>query len=101
MDKYIVAKKLYDKLNELGGCGAEPDTYAAGWDDAITAAIDALDDMPAADVEPVKHGKWINTHSAFDSHMRKCSVRKKQLSVLGGPLARCPYYGAKMKGVTK
>lgn len=40
MAKYIKHEKVYEMLNDLGGCGAEPDTWADGWDKAIDTAID-------------------------------------------------------------
>ena len=40
MAKYIKHEKVYEMLNDLGGCGAKPDTWADGWDKAIDTAID-------------------------------------------------------------
>ena len=47
-------------LNDIGGCGAEPGSYTAGWDEAINAAYEAIQSEPAADVAPVVHAHWIN-----------------------------------------
>lgn len=44
--RLIDADALYEKLNELGGCGADPETWADGWDKAIEAAITELEDSP-------------------------------------------------------
>lgn len=34
------------KLHEIGGCGAEEDSWADGWDSAITAAIKVIASIP-------------------------------------------------------
>ena len=57
MAEYIEREKVYEMLNTLGGCGAEPDSWADGWDKAINTAIDQLDKIPSADVYPKRHGE--------------------------------------------
>lgn len=44
--RLIDADALYKELNDIGGCDAEKNTYAAGWDDAISNAIELLQDEP-------------------------------------------------------
>lgn len=44
MSDLISSDEMYEKLNEIGGCGAKPDTWEKGWDDAIDAAIGFLRD---------------------------------------------------------
>ncbi len=58
MAKYVKLKKVWKMLHDLGGCDAEPESWADGWDKAIDAAIGELYKLPAADVQEVKHGKW-------------------------------------------
>lgn len=36
---------VLEKLHEIGGCGADPDTYADGWDKAIDQAYEEVDAM--------------------------------------------------------
>ena len=48
MAEYIEREEVYKMLNSLGGCGADPDTWADGWDKAIDTAINELDKIPAA-----------------------------------------------------
>lgn len=59
MAEHIEREKVYEMLNALGGCGAEPESWADGWDKAIDTAIDELNKIPAADVRPEKHGEWV------------------------------------------
>ncbi len=36
---------VLEKLHEIGGCGAAPNTYADGWDKAIDQAYEEVDAM--------------------------------------------------------
>lgn len=47
MSEYIEREKVYEMLNDLGGCGAEPESWDDGWDKAINAAIKGLEKIPA------------------------------------------------------
>ena len=44
MGAKIKANKLLIRLNAACGCGCKPDTWEAGWDDAITEAISIVED---------------------------------------------------------
>ncbi|MCC8043891.1 MAG: hypothetical protein LIP12_00125 [Clostridiales bacterium] len=67
MHKYIDADVLKAAIKELD----------SGGDYTVYHFLELIDEMPAADVEPVKHGKWIKTDADFhDMPMEefKCSV---------------------------
>ena len=97
MTEYIKREKVYEMLNDLGGCGAEPDTWADGWDKAIDTAIDNLEKIPAADVREVKHGRWIKEKPSALVHWH-CSVCGA-CYYLDEPNAEyCPRCGATMDG---
>lgn len=34
MSEYINREHALEILNDIGGCGAEPESYTAGWDEA-------------------------------------------------------------------
>lgn len=58
----------------------------------LTAAVN---DIPAADVVPVRHGQWIG----FPNYCAVCSVCEECFSILGNDTERfdfCPHCGAKM-----
>lgn len=101
MAKYIKQKKVYEMLHEIGGCDAEPESWADGWDKAIDTAIDKLEKIPAADVQEVKHGEWIvvgssatQTHKAY-----RCSnCRRLQYYIPCDRPMYCSCCGAKMDG---
>ena len=54
--------------------------------------VDTFSDIPAADVAPVRRGRWIATHDEFCS----CSVCKYPVYVAWGQTNYCPNCGAKM-----
>ncbi len=66
MAEYIERDKVYNMLNALGGCGAEPESWSDGWDKAIDTAIEELDDIPAADVRPERHGEWLVSGECYE-----------------------------------
>lgn len=72
MSEYITRERALEILNDIGGCGAEPGSYTAGWDEAINAAYEAIQDEPAADVAPVVHGEWLNIDG--DYTFAACSI---------------------------
>lgn len=51
-----------------------------------------IDSIPAANVEPVRHGRWIATHDEFCS----CSLCKYPVHVAWSRTNYCPNCGAKM-----
>lgn len=44
--RLIDADALRQALHEAGGCDADPGSWSAGWDAAITEAIRLLDEAP-------------------------------------------------------
>lgn len=60
--------------------------------------IDKIRTFPAADVEPVRHGRWIDCDDEYSSYSR-CSVCGDEFTNLEADCARtnyCPSCGAKM-----
>lgn len=118
---FISRKAIYDAVNDIGGCDAT-DECAKGYDAAIDAAIDVLQNIPAADVAPVRHGYWIyqssrkyiNTDINEEKLQKEtlgyggrvilnlqCSVCRKVTMVCNSiSYEYCPHCGAKMDGDT-
>lgn len=93
--RLVDADSVYSALHEMGGCHAT-DEWAKGYDEAIDAAIELLNDIPIIEAEDVKHGTW--TNDAGNGHKTK-SVR----CTLCGYYTifrsnYCPNCGAKMDG---
>lgn len=72
MPEYIERDEILHRLIEIGGCDAT-DEWDKGYDGAIDAAISIVDCAPAADVQPVKHGRWIDTEPEYN-YERHCSA---------------------------
>ncbi len=106
MAEYIERENVYEMLHAIGGCGAEPRSWADGWDKAIDTAIDELSEIPAADVRPERHGHWVakefsergySKHYTYTNYFcSECGRRLKGYSSLSdAPYCHC---GAKMDG---
>ncbi len=71
-----------------------PDAHYPGWYAAI------LMDMPAADVAPVVHGRWVEKKGGF-WEIAACSNCGEKSPTLGITPKYCPHCGAKMDGGTE
>lgn len=101
MSEYINRGTAFDAINDLAGKASTRSAYEAVWKSAR-----ALKKIPAADVAPVVHGRWISWEEAGnfvpspDRH--ECSVCHDAAQVLvnGFELLSdyCPHCGAKMDG---
>lgn len=98
--KFPIRRNHYDK--EHGKHGNEHFIYICG----IETVLEYADNLPAADVAPVRHGRWYNRGGRF-----RCSVcdNKTLLKDIGGTggwsheyeqqkSPYCPNCGAKMDG---
>lgn len=93
MSEFINRDETYQRLHDAGGCGATEE-WAKGYDDGITEAICIINEMPAADVAPVVHGRWIVENlSVLETYT--CSVCKHVTAYFG--VKYCPECGAKME----
>lgn len=63
---------------------------------AETVISDLKYAIPAADVAPVVHGRWVNTHS--DSEFVQCSLCKSPVYAAWNVPSYCPNCGAYMMG---
>ena len=61
-------------------------------------AVMVIQDLPAADVAPVRHGKWMPFHAEFAGDIQYCSVCEIGFS---DRTAYCPHCGAVMDGWRK
>lgn len=90
----IERKAVYKALDNIGGCGATDD-WAKGYDAAIDAAICIVENTPAANVAPVRHGEWQEINGIF-----RCSLCEYSFEHEGYQhfFNYCPNCGAKMDG---
>ena len=91
----IDSDAVREKLHEAGGCGAERNSWADGWDKAIDEAIRIIEDAPTVDAVPVVHGRWIDAHGIRNSKCENCGV---EFCRVMEDCNYCPTCGAKMDG---
>lgn len=89
MDDYISREDLIKRLNKnLYACN--PGTFS---ESCYADAIETVINFPAADVEPVRHGRW-GDNGVPDSMLRGCTVC--EFSCGASSFRYCPNCGAKM-----
>lgn len=108
MAEYIERKKaifpLYRWKNIIKNTYGENDEYVR----CLTEAIEKIEDVPTADVAPVRHGHWkIKERGLFCSEcglpsgfIDKILVEEDGLRVGFMKIPYCPHCGTKMDGET-
>ncbi len=82
------AEECQNAFDELGG---ESGIIAEAFEDLANE----LEDFPAADVAPVRHGKWVTFHAEFAGDIQYCSVCEIGFA---DRTSYCPHCGAVMDG---
>lgn len=99
MDEYITKENAQLARPEWR---CRNDQYDCGWNDCINEYLDMIDTIPAEDVAPVIHGKWIRKRTVEHEGEWYCSICGKDMLYTWGPgcgLADyCPHCGARMDG---
>lgn len=75
--------------------------YQRGMQDTIDCLVpEVIADIPAADVQPVKRGRWSECYTDSHHYSGICSVCGKASirSIKENPLEYCPKCGARMEG---
>ena len=96
MTEYIEREALMRRIKEIH-C-AECDSYhgvrcRACW---VDDTLDYIDSEPAADVAPVRHGRWVEKEKYTFGIMYDCSLCEDRILDNGHPWNYCPNCGAKM-----
>ena len=91
MAEYIEREALYEKAYWHG---EHPDVGNPFPDGVDAIDIEDVDAIPAADVAPVRHGRWIYDKKAQRPY---CSVCKGYFyGATNSPMSYCPNCGTKM-----
>lgn len=69
------------------------------YDNEVTAK-ELIDEQPTVDVQPVKHGRWIDNGVVYTCSECNSSV-PKNIFVIGCDFEGCPYCFARMDGDSK
>ena len=68
-----MAEKEYIEREKLKQAFASDTQSIRGWDvDLFDLLMDEIDEVPAADVEPVKHGHWIECNYGLTFECSEC-----------------------------
>lgn len=101
MADYIDRKALIEHIKDLptwwgdgGGIYGKPMKYPDGMFDTEDV-VSSIENAPAADVVPVRHGKW---KCQSDCGVTACSTCGWNIEEYVGDYHYCPNCGAKMDG---
>ena len=95
MDEYIKREEIRRAYEKLTRSYVNGNPYIADW-----RFDEMIEKLPAADVAPVVHGRWIERKSfhAEGGISATCSACQIDVQYLGNPLKYCPHCNAKMDG---
>jgi hypothetical protein len=102
MNEYISRKDVL-KAFKLVAKNQNKD-YQRGMQDTIDCLVpEVIADIPAADVQPVKHGRWSECYTDTHHYSGICSVcgRASIKSLTESLYEYCPKCGARMDGDTE
>lgn len=101
MDEYISKQSVIDYLmgylNSIGECGVDSLLFDRGQRRALINSIQDISVIKGADVQPVKHGRWLDNGMVYTCSECNSSV-PKNIFVIGCDFEGCPYCFARMDG---
>ena len=92
IEREALEVELNHRLNFLMGENGEYDHYTSGFDEAVTR----VENFPAADVAPVRHGKWL--YGDYYDIGDVCSECDWDSKMTHPSYRYCPNCGARMDG---
>ena len=95
MDEYIIKETLQAKLNRKKA-GPANKRYTEGWNDAILMVKSMIHGEKAADVAPIRHGRWIAIKVPNEWDKGQCSQCRSIFNSSVWGTNYCPNCGAKM-----
>ena len=97
MTDYIGRQAALDALGERPLVWTEDDYYSLGARNQYNGDRLAIETIPSADVEPVRHGRWINDRWEDDVNYHTCNACGVEIRVTYFD-NYCPNCGARMDG---
>lgn len=98
MAEYIEREALQNLFNDVSTSLLSRGELAKDAEHMVRAFLmvtEMIQDAPAADVAPVRHGKWRPFHAEFAGDIQYCSVCEIGFA---GRTSYCPHCGAVMDG---
>ena len=96
MAEYIEREAISEEIRKYYYKNPPNSSYGAGFDRGLDRAQRAILDAPAADVAPVRHGRWIEKDKYTFGVMYDCSICDNRILDNGHSWNYCPNCGAKM-----
>lgn len=100
MTEYIEKSAILSKCEEMWNNADETTQTGVDTINTLDRITDYIESLPAADVQPVKHGKWIYVGSVRSWDEIKCSACNSAFSTEDRDLILnwdfCPHCGARM-----
>ena len=97
MAEYIEREAISEEIRKYYYKNPPNFSYGEGFDRGLDRAQRAILDAPAADVAPVRHGKWEIVVGSNGKEYMVCTCCRVSQD-LTGVFAYCPNCGAKMDG---
>lgn len=106
MDEYLSRNEAVNAIKSLESSMPAKDNYAKGYDAALGRALIVVREVPpAADVQPVKHGRWVQIGeqnakcTACGGVLRSNGIDKTgKALIFNAAYHYCPFCGARMDG---
>ena len=98
MAEYIEREAISEGIRKYYYKNPPNFSYGEGFDHGLDRAQRAILDAPAADVAPVRHGRWVEKEKYTFGIMYDCSLCEDRILDNGHPWNYCPNCGAKMDG---
>lgn len=103
MNEYISREELIKALEtdyNRSWCSKPQgsEEYVEGARDEYDDVLKIICDMAAADVQPVKHGRWENTNTPNQLRCSNCEIIHVIAQYPCGDIKYCPNCGARMDG---
>lgn len=100
MNEYISREAIINEIEEEIGVISEPDNRDALINMGLKIALRDAKRLPAADVQPVKRGRWSECYTDSHHYSGICSVcgRASIKSLTESLYEYCPKCGARMDG---
>ena len=100
MAEYIEREAISEEIRKYYYKNPPNFSYGEGFDRGLDRAQRAILDAPAADVAPVRHGRWVHEHMSEGYAWVMCSECEAVIHkiLINKRLNYCPNCGAKMDG---
>ena len=97
--EYISREEAIDKMRSLKSRFRAKNDWDSGYDTAIAEAFEHIKRVPAADVQPVKHSRWISTNDGtFNAYCENCGQERGSKAWNKNDFKYCFGCGARMDG---